>query len=60
MIEGYRTKDMKAEKVKTKTKHEDGVIFEKDGMWCFHWGTSLESFSKEEYAKTALSNLSNI
>ena len=48
---------MKAEKVKT--KHENGVIFEKDGMWCFHWGTSLESFSKEEYAKIALSNLSN-
>ena len=49
---------MKSEKTKTK-KPEDGVIFQKGDMWCFHWGTSLESFTKQEFAKVALSNLSN-
>ena len=58
MIEGYKTKDMKPEKTKTK-QPEDGVIFQKGDMWCFHWGTSLESFTKQEFAKVALSNLSN-
>ena len=51
---------MKAKKVKAEPKRAEGEIFEKDGMWCFHWGTTIESFSTEEYAKTALSNLSNI
>lgn len=60
MIEGYKTKDMKAKKVKAEPKRAEGEIFEKEGMWCFHWGTTIESFSTEEYAKTALSNLSNI
>ena len=60
MIEGYKTKDMKASKQKAKPAvQEDGVLFQDGDIWKFKWGNSVEGFHTKEGAEIALARFKN-
>ena len=60
MIEGYKTKDLKAEKTKAKpVVHEEGVLFQDGEIWKFKWGNTVEGFHTKEGAEIALARFKN-
>ena len=59
MIEGYKTKDMKAPKKSTmKAPTNDGEIFEKKGMWFFNWKGGECGYMTKELAEKGLEKVS--
>ena len=56
MIEGYKTKDMKASKA---VKKEVIIKKEDDGLFYFEWKGEKHGFTLEANAEIALKRLSN-
>ena len=56
MIEGYKTKDMKASKA---VKKEGIIKKEDDGLFYFEWKGEKHGFTLEANAEIALKRLSN-
>ena len=66
MIEGYKTKEMKQAGMEEPKPSgmskpdnmEDGIIFEKDGMWFFKWKGGECGYVTKELAETGLGKVS--
>ena len=66
MIEGYKTKEMKPTEMEAPKPSgmskpdnmEDGIIFEKDGMWFFKWKGSECGYHSQSDAEAGLKKLS--
>lgn len=59
MIEGYKTKDMKAPKPSgMKAPSNDGEIFERDGLWFFKWKGGECGYASKKLAEEGLAKVS--
>ena len=66
MIEGYKTQEMKPTEMEAPKPSgmskpdnmEDGIVFEKDGMWFFKWKGGECGYTTKELAETGLGKVS--